>query len=172
MPEATDTITIRVPISLKEKLEDTSKQNQLTLNLFINQILTQKFHWDEHVSKMGWLQFDPCVVRDIFDFLDDEEISKLAKSTKPETIRVIKFIYGDASLSNIIDFIKSWLNNAHISYRYTEDPNSHKFLVNHTLGVNWSKFCIKVSEEFLQELGYPIHDLNAEKNSYGFTIMK
>lgn len=55
MPEATDTITIRVPISLKEKLEDTSKQNQLTLNLFINQILTQKFHWDEHVSKMGWL---------------------------------------------------------------------------------------------------------------------
>jgi len=36
-PETTDTITIRVPKALKEKLEKKIKENQATLNLLINQ---------------------------------------------------------------------------------------------------------------------------------------
>jgi len=39
--EPTDTITIRVPKALKEKLEKKIKENQVTLNLLINQILTK-----------------------------------------------------------------------------------------------------------------------------------
>jgi len=40
--EPTDTITIRVPNALKEKLEKKIKENQVTLNLLINQILTKE----------------------------------------------------------------------------------------------------------------------------------
>ena len=172
MTEITDTITIRVPVSLKKKLENQCKENQLFLNQLINQILTQKFHWDEHVSKMGWIQFDPCVIREIFDCLNPEEIRQLAKSTTPETIRVIKFIYGDTSLDNIVDFIKSWLGSARIPFRYSEKSDLHQFIITHNLGLNWSSYCIKVSEEFIQDLGYSIQNINAQKNSYGFEIMK
>ena len=42
MSDPTEIITIRVPKSLKEQLEKTSKKNQLTLNTLINQILPKK----------------------------------------------------------------------------------------------------------------------------------
>ena len=68
MSDSTDVITIRVPKSLKEQLEKTSKKNQLNLNTLINQILTKKMHWDEQLTKLGWLPFDPFTVRAILDY--------------------------------------------------------------------------------------------------------
>lgn len=104
MSESTDTITIRVPKSLKDKLEKMSTKNHLNLNLLINQILSKNVHWDEHITKMGWLQFNPSTVREIFKYLDERKISDLAKSLKLEIINGIKFIYGDTSFQHTIKF--------------------------------------------------------------------
>ncbi len=172
MSDPTDTITIRVPKSLKSRLEEISKKNQVNLNLLINQMLTKNVHWDEHITKMGWLQFDPSTVRAIFNFLTEEEITQLAKSIKRDIINGIKFIYGDTSLQHTVEFMDSWLSSTNIPFRHTEDSESHKFMVNHTLGKNWSTFAIKVSEEFVTEIGYTITNLHANTDSYSFTIIK
>lgn len=172
MSEPTDTITIRVPKSIKEKLEEMSKKNQVNLNLLVNQILSKNVHWDEHITKMGWLQFNPFTVQKIFGYLDEQEISELAKSIKQEIINGIKFIYGDTSFEHAVEFMDSWLNAANTPFRHTEDSGSHKFIVNHVMGKKWSDFAIEVSEEFVTELGYSITNLNAEKESYSFTISK
>jgi len=172
MSEPTDTITIRVPKSLKDKLEEMSKKNQVNLNLLINQILTKNVQWDEHITKMGWLQFDPSTVKEIFNYLSEEEIIELAKTIKGDVINGIKFIYGDSSLQHTVEFMDSWLSATNIPFRHTETSESHTFLVNHTLGKNWSTFANKVSEEFIKELGFTIADLHSDKDSYKFTIMK
>ena len=49
--EPTDTITIRVPNALKEKLEKKIKENQVTLNLLINQITARRMDADEGVPR-------------------------------------------------------------------------------------------------------------------------
>ncbi|MBS3926895.1 MAG: hypothetical protein KGZ34_09440 [Nitrosarchaeum sp.] len=172
MSELTDTITIRVPKTLKKKLEELSKKNQINVNLLINQILVKNMQWDDHILKMGWLQFNPSTVREIFNHLDVKEINNIAKSIKLETINGIKFIYGDTSIVHTIEFIDAWLRATNMSFRHIEDSESHKFIVNHILGKKWSIFATKVSEEFITELGYKISDVYTDNDSYSFTISK
>ena len=172
MTESTETITIQVPKSLKDKLEELSDKNQLNMNLLVNQILTKNIQWDDHVTKMGWLQFDPGTVREIFKYLEEDEFSKITNSVKKDIVNGIKFIYGDSSFEHTLEFINSWLTITNIPFRYTIDSESHKFFVNHDLGKNWSLFAIKVSEGFVKELGFTIKDFQSDSNSYGFTITR
>ena len=172
MSESTEIITIRVPKSLKQKLEELSDKNHINLNLLLNQILTKNVHWDEHVTKMGWLQFDPNTVREIFKYLKENEINNLAKTIKKDIINGIKFIYGDASFEHTLEFINSWLTITNIPFRYTKDSESHKFFVTHELGENWSKFANKVTEEIVQDLGFTITDLQSDADSYSYTITR
>lgn len=172
MSEPTDTISIRVPKSLKESLEKYGKKNQITLNLLINQILVKNVQWDEHITKMGWLQFTPTVIREIFNHLDDEEIKEISKSTKTDICNGIKFIYGDTSLEHVAEFLDSWLNAANASFRHTEDVGSHRFMIKHSIGKNWSVFAITIIEEFVAELGYTVKNCCSDTDSYSFTLSK
>ena len=81
------------------------------MNLLINQILTKNVEWDEHITQMGWLQFQPSTVKEIFERLDEQKISDIATSIKNDIINAIKFIYGGTSLENTIDFIEMWLRS-------------------------------------------------------------
>ncbi len=170
LQEKTTTITIRVPNSLKKKLEVLSDKNNINLNLFINRILSKNIHWDEHVTKMGWLQFDPLVIMEIFRHLEEGEITTIAKSVKKEITKSIKFIYGDTSLEHTIEFIDAWLTFTNIPFRHAEENESHEFLVTHNLGKNWSLFAIRVVEEFIKEIGFKTHNTHYDKSSYSFTI--
>ena len=172
MAESTGIITIRVPKSLKSKLENMSRKNQVNLNLLINQILTKNVQWDEHITNMGWLQFNPSTVKEIFNYLDEDEIANLAKATKTDVINGIKFIYGDTNLQHSIEFIDSWLRATNIPFRHTEDTKSHKFIIRHNIGKNWSSFAIKITEEFMEEIGHNVKDLYADVDSYSFAIVK
>ena len=172
MAENTDTISIRVPSSLKAQLEKLSEKQQLNMNLLINQILTKNVEWDEHISKMGWLQFEPSTVKEIFERLDEQKISEISKSIKNDIINSIKFIYGGTSLENTIDFMEMWLRSTNSSFRHTEDEKSHKFIIKHNIGKNWSTFAVKVTEEFVLGLGYLVANTSAEKDVYSFEILK
>ena len=172
MSDPTDAITIRVPKSLKTSLEEMSKKNQVNLNLQINQILNKTVEWNEHVTKMGWLQFNPSTVREIFKLLGPNDIDSLVKSTKMDVVNAIKFIYGDTSLEHMVDFMDSWLSSTNTPFRHTENSDSHKFMVNHNLGDNWSIFATKITREFVSELGFTVSDLHSEDDHYSFTIVK
>jgi len=172
MSDSTDIITIRVPKSLKEQLEKNSKKNQLKLNTLINQILSKKMHWDEQLTKLGWLPFDPFTIRKILNYLTEEEITEVSNLSHQKVIKGINFIYGDTSIQNIADFIDTWLGDANMVFRHTEYSESHKFLVHHELGKNWSIFVNKVVIGFVKELGYSLTILSEKEDSYSFTIFK
>ena len=170
MSEPTDTITIRVPKHLKENLEDICKKNQVNLNLLINQILSKNIQWDKHITNMGWLQLHPSVVKEVFAFLNETQILELAESIKKDIINGIRFIYQDTSLQHTVEFIETWLISTNTQFRYTKEKESHKFLVNHKLGENWSIFASKITEKFVLKLGYKFTDSNTTPDSYSFTI--
>jgi len=170
--ESTDTITIRVPKSLKEQLEKTSKKNQLTLNNLINQILNQRMHWDEQLNKMGWLQFEPQTVKEIVKNLNEEEICQIVEKTRAGVTKAIKFIYGDTSVKDVVNFIDSWLTSSNFAFRHTEDSESHRFLVSHELGENWSLFANKAVMSVIEDLGHTIINHDNKEDSYSITIKK
>ncbi len=170
--ESTDTITIRVPKALKEKLEKKIKENKVTLNLLINQILTKNLNWDEYMTTMGWLQFNPSTVREIFKSLDEKKMSEITKSITSEVIDAIKFIYGDVSLNSVIDFLDTWHHSSNIPFRRIENAESHQYLVTHKLGKNWSLFESKTIEKFLGEMGFKVTISEIQVDSCSFSISK
>ena len=172
MSEQTDTITIRVPKSLKEQLEKTSKKNQITLNNLINQILFQRMHWDEQLNKMGWLQFEPSTVKQLIKFLSEVEMDEIVSKSKKGVARAIEFLYGDTTVDHVAEFIDSWLTVTNMPFKHTEDIDSHKFLVTHELGRNWSVFANKAVIGFTTELGHKILGFENKEDSYSITIQK
>ena len=172
MSEPTDTITIRVPKSLKEQLEKTSQKNQSTLNNLINQILNQRMQWDEQLNKMGWLQFEPSTVKQIIEKISEEDMDEIVTSSKKGVMRAIEFIYGDTKVENVTKFIDSWLTATNLPFKHTENEDSHKFLVTHDLGLNWSIFCNKVVIAFTEALGHKIISFENKEDSYSTVIRK
>lgn len=172
MAETSDTITIRVPRSLKTQLEKMSQKQKTNLNLTINQILKKNVEWDDHVSQMGWLQFDPSTVKEIFMRLDEQKISEIATSVKKDIINAIKFIYVNATLENTNEFIQTWLRNTKTPFRHLENDQSHKYIVSHSIGKNWSLFAVMVTEEFVGGLGFKVGNTFADTDSYSFEILK
>ena len=118
------------------------------------------------------LQFNPSTVREIFKLLDQNDIDSLVKSTKMDVVNAIKFIYGDTGLEHMVEFMDSWLSSTNTPFRHTENSDSHKFMVNHNLGDNWSIFATKITREFVSELGFTVSDLHSEDDHYSFTIVK
>ena len=172
MSEQTDTITIRVPKSLKEQLEKTSKKNQSTLNNLVNQILIQRMHWDEQLNKMGWLQFEPSTVKLLIQKISEKDMDEIILSSKKGVMKAIEFIYGDTKVEHVVSFIDSWLTATNLPFRHTEDKESHKFLVTHNLGLNWSIFANKTVIAFTEELGHKIISFENKEDSYTTVIGK
>ena len=171
MSEPTDTITIRVPKSLKEQLESISKKNQVTLNNFINQILYRIMNWDAQLYKMGWLQFEPSTVKQMMKFLTEQDMEKIAASSKKGVIKAIEFLYGDTSVDHLAEFVDSWLTSANLPFRHTENTESHNFLVIHELGKNWSIFANKIVVGVAKDLGHIVINYENKEDSYS-TILK
>ena len=167
MQEDTEIITIRVPKSLKSKLEEKSKKQEQALNFTINKILAKELQWDEYTSDMRWLAFDPAVVREIFSHLNEEQIRQIAKQVKGTIISSIKFIYEYPTIENTIDFIESWCKASNLSYRLTKNDH-YKLIVNHDMGKNWSLFAILLTGEFCSDLGFTCTNTMVESKSYSF----
>jgi len=172
MSEPTDTVTIRVPKSLKEQLEKASKKNQVTLNNLVNQILFQRMHWDEQLNKMGWLQFEPNTVKQLIKYLSEDEMDEIVNKSKKGVAKTIKFLYGDTSVDHVAEFIDSWLTATNMPFKHTEDNQSHKFLVTHDLGKNWSIFANKAVIGFTTEIGHKILSFENKEDSYTTIIQK
>ena len=171
MVEETEVITIRVPIALKMKLEEKAKKEQQTLNSTINKLLFKEFNWDEYTSDLGWMQFDPSVIREIFSHLNEEQITKIAEQSKKVIISNIRFIYEYPTLDNSIEFITSWLKSSKMSYRLVKNGH-YKLTVSHDLGKNWSIFANLLTKKWFEELGFRFGTHMEEVKNYSLEVFE
>ena len=169
MVEETEVITIRVPKSLKLRLEEKSKKEDHALNLTINKILSKEVKWEGYTSELRWMAFDPSVVREIFSNLTVDQIRKISKQTRDVIISNITFIYEHPTLDNTMDFIVSWMNASNMSHRLVKNDH-YKLVVTHDLGKNWSIFANSLIKEWFEELGFRIEKQTEEVKGYSFEV--
>lgn len=172
MSKPTDTITIRVPEDLKAHLDAICKREKINMNLLINQILEKSVNWDTHLSKMGWVTFQPTVVNQLMNCLSQQEMKEVASKISGDIINSIRLLYGDNSFESMIKFFESWLQSTNSPYRHDESSNSHKFIVDHKLGKNWSEFAVMASNSIVENLGYKIKTSEVRESQYSYEIEK
>ncbi len=172
MSKPTDTITIRVPGDLKTHLDAICKREKINMNLLINQILEKSVYWDTHLSKMGWVTFQPSVVNQLMNCISRKEMEEIASKISGDIVNSIKFLYGDNSFESLIKFFESWLQSTNSPYRHDESTNHHKFIVDHKLGKNWSEFAVLSSTAIVEKLGFKIGLSEINENQYSYVIEK
>lgn len=89
-----------------------------------------------------------------------------------DVIDSIKFLYGDNSFQSLIKFFESWLQSTNSPYRHSESANSHKFIVDHKLGKNWSEFAVLTSNSIVEKLGFKIKKSEISASQYSYEIEK
>lgn len=170
MNEDTDTVTIRIPKSLKKTLEDRSRKKELSLNNLINKILINNVFWSDHLKELGWMYFHPSIVREIFISLDGSDIEKIVKKNKKDILNGIKFLYEEITLDKIVKFMQSWLDSANMPYRHIQKDRTHRFIVTHTLGKNWSMFATRIIQEIVTDAGLETNNVHFSEDQYSFDI--
>ena len=128
-------------------------------------------NWDSQLNKMGWMQFEPSTVKQIMKHLSLENMEEIAESSIKGVAKAIEFLYGDTSVEHVAEFVDSWLTASDMPFRHTEDSESHRFLVTHELGKNWSIFCNMIVVGVTEQLGHAIIKFENKEESY-LTIIK
>ncbi len=139
------------------------------MNLTINKILSKEVKWDDFISEMRWLSFDPSFVKEMVSYLTEDQCIQIAKKTKDGVIANIRFIYGHSTIENTVDFIETWCKSANMSYRLTKN-DQYKFIITHDIGKNWSILASEVTKEFIKELGFFFTNSIVEPKNYSFVI--
>lgn len=121
---------------------------------------------------MGWVTFQPKLVQEIFKHITNKEMENISSKNSLDIIESIKFLYGDKSFESLIMFFDSWLQSTNSPYRHDETNGSHKFIVEHKLGQNWSEFATIISRYIVNGMGFQIRDIEFGENQYSYVIKR
>jgi hypothetical protein len=168
----TSIISVRVPDFIKKELQQNSDTNHITLNALIAKILIQHIEWSQFVQDSGFVYTNRTFLKQMFEITDIKEIEKIAeKYCAPSLKTSIMYMHGDFNNNTFIKTLESWLRTSHIPYRRIEKNESVRHVIQHDLGIKWSKYLHVVIEIISNELGYSV-DAKIEEDMLTFSMKK
>ncbi|MFB5605665.1 MAG: hypothetical protein ACE5R5_05130 [Nitrosarchaeum sp.] len=168
----TSIISVRVPDFIKKELQQESETSHITLNAMIAKILIQYIEWNQFVQESGFVYTNRTFLKQLFEITDIKEIEKIAeKYCAPSLKTSITYIHGDFNNNTFIKTLESWLRTSHIPYRRIEKNESVRHVIQHGLGIKWSRYLLVVIKIISNDLGYSV-DANIEDNTLSFSMNK
>jgi predicted DNA-binding ribbon-helix-helix protein len=165
--------SFRLHSDLKKKLENTSKQNDTTVNKLITGILEDHFAWDEFGSKLGLMIMLRSFYIELMDLIDRDKIKELAQTVGKEDLKtLITFVHGRITIDSVVKETEMYFKKIHAAYRFTNRDNKLTFIVENNLGNNWPYYVVSILNSILLEIGYKIAYSKYEKKSFSFEIIK
>lgn len=138
--ESTRSISYRLPQKLLVELETEATQKGISQNVLVRQILEKYTQWDRFSGKMGMV----LVPKDILLFLGDElnpqEIDEIISLILPVIKDTVMFVKGSYDLKRCIETLEDYMRASGMNSDHRVDGDIHSFLIQHELGLQWSKF--------------------------------
>jgi len=170
--EKTGVISLRIKESLKKEIEKATKKDGTNPSTIITKILTLYFDWYQYERAMGWAALTRPLFGAILNLLTKDEIIKIASGKgKEEFISAIQFVYGELTLDAINKFIEHWTDSARMSFRQTEKNHTHRYILRHFLGLNWSIFVATLVRETAIEIGHKMQNEKIANNNVSFDLV-
>jgi hypothetical protein len=136
------TLTVRTDEQVFKALAQEASARKVTVNAFVNQILTNHVDWGRHASKFGSVEIPVEGFAGILNLLDEEKIASFGREAAQRRWKnLISLWHGDTSPDSVLKFVIFWLENtgqAKLAY-VGEEP--HRRVVGfHHLGIKGSIF--------------------------------
>jgi hypothetical protein len=142
--EQTRSISFRIENNICNRLELDAKKAGISLNKLINQILKDYIDWSMFQPSCGLIPIGKSVVAQLFNKLSEGEVIQLAKDEgKTAITETALFMKGKTELGSFLSWLELRMKKcgSRVSHIITKDINgSHKLIVIHDLGQNWSLY--------------------------------
>ncbi len=148
-------VSLRLPSPSLYKLKAEAKNEGLTLNALVNQILGEYLQWDMTATKAGWVVVLADVIKGLMNESDEKTLYKIAVTTADSTKDVRLMMTGDDTIDGFFSILRNRLRKSGISYMESSENGMIRFVIHHNMGKKWSFFYKTQHERMLQNLGQP-----------------
>ncbi len=136
----TTTLTFRLDANTVKKLQTKAKENDISLNTLVNQILKRYVEWDRFESKVGMVLVANTVVAELFTKLTKDQVIDLASQIGKTVVRDIAlFMKGELSVNSFLSWLEARMRDCS-EVNYQQENGVKKYIFKHDLGENWSLY--------------------------------
>ena len=152
--EKTESISFRLNKKTLDKLRAYSATEGLTVNAYVNQLLTQAIEWNVLAAKAGWVPIPKNALSLILEKLDDKTIQQVAdtngKTIPKDLLLAMKGVY---TIQEWISVLRSRAVAAGFKYSEIPENGSIKIITQHDMGIKWSNYFKSYYESSFKQLG-------------------
>lgn len=155
--EKTQSITFRLPKRILEQIELESKQNNVSENVLVKQILTNYVDWFRLSKGTGMIPITKESLQKLSEHLDGTSINSIVENIASmiQTFSIIR--YGKYDLSTTLDSLSIYIQMSNSQLVHLKERNTHRFLINHHLGMTWSLVLEELFKMLFREFIDDIH---------------
>ena len=164
IPKKTSTFTFRLDDKIIEKLRTQSNNLQISTNTLVNQALKRFLEWDIYQPVIGFVSINKLVFVEIFKKLTQKEIIEMATNVAKNEVRdMALFMKGKMDVESFMSWYEMRMVNSSVQVSHVIENDTHRYIMRHDLGKNWSLYHKTIVESIFEELKKKI-DVKYTKN--------
>lgn len=137
---STATVTFRLDTNTVKRLQTEAKNNNLSLNAFVNQILRRYVEWDMFESKVGMIAIARPVIAELFTRMTKDQVIDMATRIGKSVVRDITlFMKGEMSVNSFLSWLEARMRTCS-QVNYQQEEGIKKYIFKHDMGENWSLY--------------------------------
>ncbi len=150
----TEHVTFRIEKEILDNLKLLAKEQNLSLNIVVNQVLDSHINWDQYAPQVGWVVMLKSALIDLIKNVDRETIIKTATKTSEAGAKEISlFMRGKHGIDEWISILRDRAKKSGFNYKEYKEDGKTKLVMHHDMGENWSLFFKSYFEHVFDELG-------------------
>jgi len=150
----TRSTTYRLPEDMLQDLDAVAKQEEVTQNALVKQILDSYLRWEVSAAKAGWVVMPGIVLTKIIDELDEKTIIKIASDTAKVVCKdMLLYMHGKYDFDSLILIIRDRCKRSGFHLKETTSNGKTTLVMQHNLGEKWSVFFKTYYQEMFHALG-------------------
>ncbi len=149
----TEHATFRIEKEILDNLKLLAKEQNLSLNTVVNQVLDSHINWDQFAPQVGWVVMLKSALIELIKNVDREIIIKTATKTSETGAKEISlFMRGKHGIDEWISILKDRAKKSGFDYKEYREDGKIKVVMHHDMGENWSLFFKSYFQTVFDEL--------------------
>lgn len=136
--EKTESITFRLPKRILEQIEQESRQNNVSENVLVKQILTNYVDWFRVTKGTGMIPISRESLKKQTQNLDGTWIHDIVEDIHSMIKNFGLIRYGRYDLKIAIESLLMYVQMSNFQLVHLKEEDNHRFLITHNLGMDWS----------------------------------
>jgi hypothetical protein len=147
-----ESMTFRLESTSLDKLKAKAKEERISLNTLVNQVIVGYVEWDLTAVSAGWMVMPKGIIRKMLAKLTEKEVEQVAKETFSEVKDIVLFMTNKNDLEGFFSVLRIRSKKSGFQVKEVSDNNKTTFIIQHDLGAKWSLFAKTFYEGVLHSL--------------------